>query len=528
MADDRAAALTEAYNRGILPPHMKTAYEEAQKRGIVAGAEERPPAAVEEPDPGGIPGAAAVNFLDMPVRDFFARIMTWNLPDADKYRAEMLEKLKVPETGVDKQITKVLDIPGQIIGKTAEWVGEKVLGKETADKVGPYAGIAGDVAGMAGMFRAPSRAARGTPYKEAATSLREAGIDLTPGQRLGKAAKSVEAMGESVPFLGLAMRAARIRTIEDFDRATINRSLSHIGEELPKTSKPGHDSVKEAGSLIGKEYDRLHRNMSFQADQQFITDFSQLDQYVRSLAPAQREQFTNIVKDQVARKMSPAGSMPGKSVQQVRSELRERGRGYNSSSLQSERELGTALGQLNTLIGENLERVNPAYAQALADADAAYAMLVRIENAASRRPTSMGVFTPSDLLQATKTADSSVRKRAFARGDALLQNWGEAGQRVLPSDIPTSGTVERAATIGATTAAVAAPHTALAAAPYLAAGALPYTTAGMWLGNRMPDGMTTQLAIPAVTPRPDEEASEQAQDSISRAARGSNPLAAPP
>ncbi len=41
MADDRAALLAEAYKRDILPPDMKSAYEEAQKRGIV-GAEAQP------------------------------------------------------------------------------------------------------------------------------------------------------------------------------------------------------------------------------------------------------------------------------------------------------------------------------------------------------------------------------------------------------------------------------------------------------------------------------------------------------
>ena len=35
--DDRAGALAEAYKRNILPPDMKSAYEEAQKRGLVAG-----------------------------------------------------------------------------------------------------------------------------------------------------------------------------------------------------------------------------------------------------------------------------------------------------------------------------------------------------------------------------------------------------------------------------------------------------------------------------------------------------------
>jgi len=92
---------------------------------------------------------------------------------------------------------------------------------------------------------------------------------------------------------------------------------------------------------------------------------------------------------------------------------------------------------------QNLERINPRYAGELRQINSGWAMYARIRDAAAQRRTSGGVFTPSDLLGAVKKGDRSVSKGSFARGDALMQDFAEAGQQVLPSKIPDSGTAGR-------------------------------------------------------------------------------------
>src|SRR5690606_54690 len=45
--------------------------------------------------------------------------------------------------------------------------------------------------------------------------------------------------------------------------------------------------------------------------------------------------------------------------------------------------------------------------------------------------------------------DSSLRKRGYAHGDAVMQDLTEAAQKVLPSSVPDSGTGRRLLQIGA-------------------------------------------------------------------------------
>ena len=83
--------------------------------------------------------------------------------------------------------------------------------------------------------------------------------------------------------------------------------------------------------------------------------------------------------------------------------------------------------------------------------------------------------------------DKSAGKGAFARGDALMQDFAEVGQRVLPSTVPDSGTTGRvlmaglAGGAGAGTLAHFLARPEIAAATAAALGA--YTRPSTWLLN---------------------------------------------
>lgn len=74
-----------------------------------------------------------------------------------------------------------------------------------------------------------------------------------------------------------------------------------------------------------------------------------------------------------------------------------------------------------------------------------------------------------------RNQDKSVRKGAYAKGDALMQDLTDAGKNVLAQSVPDSGTAGRLMTAGAAGALPFADPSMWAA---VAAAGLPYTGLG--------------------------------------------------
>jgi hypothetical protein len=124
------------------------------------------------------------------------------------------------------------------------------------------------------------------------------------------------------------------------------------------------------------------------------------------------------------------------------SELRRLASDNISTIDADQRGLGRAVQGVHDALSDLVKRTNPAVADELSNIDRAYAMQLRLENAAGRAGTAgrSGVFTPAQLDAAVRDLDSSLRGRAYARGDALLQDFAEAGVKALGQKVPDSGT----------------------------------------------------------------------------------------
>jgi hypothetical protein len=273
--------------------------------------------------------------------------------------------------------------------------------------------------------------------------LRDAGVKPTLGQSLGGRWSAVEEKLQSLPITGDMITNARKSALEQFNAAAINRAAGKVGAQVDEV---GHTGVAKAGDAIGQAYDDVLSGLkTVKFDQTFQQDLLQLRRLSRGLTDPMRAKFNETLKDVVQGRTSAAPGMTAETFKKVESELGQNAARYGRSSVASEQELGDALKQLQALMRDQVARTSPDAAQKLKEANAAYANLVRVEGAAKAAKNSDGVFTPAQLNAAIQQADNSVRKRAVARGNALMQDLGTAGQNVLGNKVPNSGTFDRAA-----------------------------------------------------------------------------------
>lgn len=318
-------------------------------------------------------------------------------------------------------------------------VGEGDFATEKAKQVGLGAAIGGAVPAVgAGMARVISPNATRSPHL---ALLQAEGVQPTVGQTLGGRWNALEEKLTSLPIMGDAIASARKRSLDQFNKAAINRASGEVGAQVDEVGQAG---VKQAGDAISHAYESaLNKISGVRLDPQFNTELMQLRGMAQGLTTTMKAKFNNAVNETLLRKVSPNGSILPHDYKAIDSELGNLAGRYGKSSVASEQELGDAVTQLQALIKQQMMRSNPHVADELKAADTAWANLVRVEGAAKSGKNAEGVFTPAQLNMAIQGADQSVRKRSVARGTALMQDLGNAGQAVLGNKVPNSGTPER-------------------------------------------------------------------------------------
>lgn len=331
---------------------------------------------------------------------------------------------------------------------------------------------------------------------DAARALIDEGVRLTPGQVLGGGFKAAEEKLSSVPLLGDIIKGAQRRGIEDFNRAAFNRALEPIGEKVGRNFEVGHKGIAEVERMIGNAYERtLDKIGRVDLDAAFRSEVGRItDMALGDLGEANAKQFGEIVKNEVIRRMTPAGTMSADTMKIVESELGRRAAGFAGSAEFNNRQLGAALREVQASLRRAVERsAGQEAAGELSAANKAWSEFVRIRDAAGRIGSKDGVFTPAQFAGAVRAKDKSVGKGAFARGEAIGQDLAEAGRSTLSPTVPDSGTAGRllaALTAGGGPVGLIDPTIAAT----VAAGSLPYTS----LGQR--------LTLAALAKRPEQAA----------------------
>lgn len=333
-------------------------------------------------------------------------------------------------------------------------------------------GTAGKVAGTVGRtiepLAVPRAIGRGlAPGLEESGELAKAGVITTPGQTLGGYAKTAEDLLTSAPVLGHWIQNARVRSIESFNKAVANQVLEPIGEKVSRGTAAGHDLINEVSDKLKDAYSKTAPNIPFLPDKQYRADLLQIQRNNSfNLSSDNVKRFNNLISKGLP--MSGQYGVPFKDMESIVSKFMW----DNLKSADSDsRALGRSAGDLLKAMRNNVSRADPTMAAELQKANQAWALYSRMNDAAYRGKDA--VFTPGHLRAAVK---ANSLKGEYTKGDALLQGFAELAGRVLPSQVPTSGTAERAALM-ATVAGGGyfAPHLAAG----IAGGLLPYTRAGM-------------------------------------------------
>lgn len=373
--------------------------------------------------------------------------------------------------------------------------------------------------GAAGGALAP--AAKKTPKVKPTTAdvnlLAEEGVRMTPGQIRGGVAKAAEDAGTSMPFLGQAISERRTEGIEDFNRAVINRTLKPLGDKLPDDIAIGTDAVKYAGDKLSAGYESAVPGKVVRADPGFADDVANAFRNLGTLTEDARKRLLDILDQRVTGRIPQNGEIDGRLYKQIQSELDFEVARFSKAADPDQRAIGDAIEAVQAALEAAARRQDPQFAAKLNALDAGWAELARVEAAASKSTDLSGIFTPKQYTGAIRAGDSRVRRRGVARGEALSQDLARAGARVLPSQMPDSGTAGRAAWGMLTTAPGAVIGAIMGGGPGAVAG-IGGTAATLAAASRIYTPAAIQATNAALKSQAGSQAQRQALRELAEAA----------
>lgn len=277
--------------------------------------------------------------------------------------------------------------------------------------------------------------------------LNQAGVPMTMGQILGGGAKRTEDRIAGMPFVGDQIRARRIEGMEGFNRAAFDEGLSPIGRNTDGViGAPGIERAQQARSAA---YDDTLSpvRLSASSDPQFQADMQSAIALGETLPEPMRSNAQWTLANRVGNALGEAGDLTGRDFQQVLRGLRGDARSFASQPYGYD--FGGVTRQAEGALEGMLERQAPGALEGYQAANRANMNVSTLRDAvsAARSGTQSGatdVFTPAQLSNA---ANSAARRFGGAHGTTRQPFFDltRAGQEVLPSSVPDSGTAGRLA-----------------------------------------------------------------------------------
>lgn len=321
-------------------------------------------------------------------------------------------------------------------------------GADNPDRLG--GGLTGLVAGGAGgvvgrnLARGTGSALTGVTRAPVGYLDRQ-GVPLTIGQTLGGVAKGVEDRLAGFPLIGDAINARRREGFQGFAEASRRQALEPIGAVPgPET---GAEAIPAMRGQVGQAYDNALGGVRVTADQPFVAGMTPILQVARQLPDPMASNLDYTLRTRVGNSFGNAGELDGNGFQQSIRGLRQDTAAVRNLPYGNDFANGTRAteAQLEGLLNRQAPGVVPAYQAA--NAANRRVSVIRDATTAARGGTGTGenyLYTPSQLNNA---AVANARRFGGTQGTPQQPffDLGNAGQEVLPSRVPDSGTAGREA-----------------------------------------------------------------------------------
>ncbi len=296
-----------------------------------------------------------------------------------------------------------------------------------------------------GALATPRRAKAPKPVDQDVALLAREGVRMTPGQMRGGVSRAAEDAGTSQPFLGTAIEERRTEGLEDFTRALARRALRPAGIDLPDDIEAGTAAIRYAGDKLSEGYKAAIPSRMIRADPGFAEDVRTALANIDTLTDASRARLASILDKRLTSRLPQTGQMDGALYKKIQSELDFEVDRFASANDPDQRAMGDAIKEVQSALESAARRQDPAFAARIDALDRGWSELGRLETAAAKSADLSGIVTPKQYASAVRAGDNRVRRRGVARGEALSQDFAGAAVRVLPSQVPDSGTAARGA-----------------------------------------------------------------------------------
>lgn len=333
--------------------------------------------------------------------------------------------------GIAQKFGRFAPVAGDLAYGGAYGAGENNQNRLAGAGAGAALGAAGGIAGR-NLIGGAGRVASGA-QGAAQQFLRDRGVSQTVGQTLGGGWKTAEDKIMSAPVIGDMIAKRRGEGVNAFNQAAFR-------EVFPNVSNVGAQGLEEAGQAVNQAYSQALQGVAVPIDPVFKRELGAAIKAAQRV-PGHKDNVGYLLQKYVEPELRN-GTLTGDGLQAILQGLSKEKAAVKGQPRAFD--YGDAIDKIGDAATALAERGSPGTAQALREANRLYGAKRVLENAVLAADKNGGIFTPQQLSRAainnTKKFGGSTKA---ATGNRPFYQLTQAGQEVLPSTVPNSGTADR-------------------------------------------------------------------------------------